>query len=136
MVLIRELHNILFAVSSERRGQPAIYQAVELSQRQCSALIENSAEAVLLSLDFGVLNCGTILYKPDSNVLLFFICEVELDCWNALFKNLAALLVISVGWEFCMLIDLSFSLDLCYVMLILLELLLKDELAVLSNCVV
>ena len=56
-----------------------------------------------------------------------------------MFKNLATLLVISVDRELCMfidLIDLTFLLDLCYVVFVFLELFLKDEFAVLSNCVI
>ena len=123
----------------ERRGQSTIYETAKLGQRQRGALIENSAEAISLSLHFGVLNCSTILYKLDCYFLLLRIREIELDCWNAFFKNLAALLVIIVDWDTCMfidLVDLSFLLDLCYIVLIFIELLLKDELTVLSNRVI
>ena len=139
MVSLRKLHYIRFAVSYERRGQPAIYQAVKLCQRQGSALIKYPGEAIPLSLHLGVLNCSSIFNKLYCDILLLRVCEIELDCWNSLFKNLATLLVISVNRELRIiidLIDLSFLLDLCYVVFVFLELFLKDEFAVLSNCVI
>ena len=102
-------------MSYERRGQPAIYQAAKLCQRQSSALIEYPGEAIPLSLHLGILNRGTIFNKLYCDILLLRVCEIELDCWNSLFENLATLLVIGVDRLLCMfidLIDLTFPLDL------------------------
>ena len=126
-------------MSYERRGQPAIYQAAKLCQRQGSALIEYPGEAIPLSLHLGVLNCSTIFNKLYCDILLLRVCEIEFDCWNSFFKNLATLFVICVNRELSMFIDLTdltFLLDLCDVVLVFLELFLKDEFTVLSNCVI
>ena len=76
LVSLRKLHYIRFAVSYERRGQPAIYQAVKLSQRQGSTLIEYPSEAIPLSLHLGVLNCSSIFNKLYCDILLLRVCEI------------------------------------------------------------